>query len=720
MGIKATMTRSARHETKSGPRPKKLDETLASVMQETPAPATLEVLRHNEPFALPSGTSWAVLLLDTQDIGGLSKRSSSKNEAKGSIVNLISSDDIQTVATQEMLDEQVFGIIPSATSLDRMEEFSLLTQAMYSWAVVWAHPEGHLMLEVVASAIFAQAQAVRNGVSTLREVLGDVAWAKHSGESSDITQQLPAVADPDASEQTNEAVTGEEEPDFGASQVQDASDVAEADGFSDVDGQPQFDDEVDFVDAEPADFDDALVADETYEDYDDELMADESQEQEQDLESDTGFDDEVDYDDAMDAEEVFEGVALESAQQARDLIARRFTGDGLDLEISLEQFNASFGIGEPIPQIEVEANASDWLSSQVAQMNRQANADLSSLRSSHDEQLRMLYVNLMSQLTEQIMNDLSLTGQDSPYKAMNDRVQEQYDAWVADKDERIRLRKEEIQQGYEQDAQRAGEQAALAATVAFKERHRAKMAREQASAVVEIESQIVGAKNDAMRQILDVRQREAMAALEQGTTLVFDAVAAQRTEFLAAERELLNSWRADVTALIEERAQDDISRVAALEHQQRTVDEVSSLRQAQEDQLTQIRNEHKARVDELVTQAEHARQTHLAQMDDLERQWQQSLAVEAERTASQSAQVTHLHEQLDKLEGVHRAREQETIDRYSNELASLKSDREADLAAMSRMSEMQKRANTMLTVLIFALSLAMLAVGVIMGSIFLG
>ncbi len=52
-----------------------------------------------------------ILTLDVATIGGLSRRHG-RDEAKGSIIELIRSDQLQTVATAEMLAAETLGLIP--------------------------------------------------------------------------------------------------------------------------------------------------------------------------------------------------------------------------------------------------------------------------------------------------------------------------------------------------------------------------------------------------------------------------------------------------------------------------------------------------------------------------------------------------------------------------------------------------------------------------------
>ena len=120
---------------------RKPEEMLASVVRESTANAAIDLLRQNERFALPGNNSWAALALPVANIGGLSKKQQ-KDEAKGSLIELINHDLIQAITTRVLLDEEVLCIIPTPQTLERMEEYSLLTNASYFWMVLTLTQDG--------------------------------------------------------------------------------------------------------------------------------------------------------------------------------------------------------------------------------------------------------------------------------------------------------------------------------------------------------------------------------------------------------------------------------------------------------------------------------------------------------------------------------------------------------------------------------------------------
>lgn len=157
-----------------------LDARLSSVVDESTPGAALELLRANKAFALGRLNAYVLLLLPTAgDFGGLSAKS--RDEDRGTIINLVRADDIHGVVTKELLDDDVLGLIPDATSLDRMGEISLLTQARYLYGVVCEDIDtGDLKIfpvppasseEAATGKLYPQAVSVIAGGSSLSEAV---------------------------------------------------------------------------------------------------------------------------------------------------------------------------------------------------------------------------------------------------------------------------------------------------------------------------------------------------------------------------------------------------------------------------------------------------------------------------------------------------------------------------------------------------------------------
>ena len=672
MGILGTAAGSRNKDRK-----KKPDELLSSVVRETAIPAAVELLRSNAKFVFPSGTAWVMLVLAAESIGGLSKRHG-RDEAKGSLIELIDSDQIKTVATAEMLGEEVFGIIPNTETLARMEEYSLLAGAEYSWAVVWQKPSGELLVDLVAEATFKQAQEVASGTLSLEEAVGAQAWREHSGVTTDEPGTLPA-SDADAVAAVDTADEGDPIFDSISGGDEGAGDEPVFDAAGD---EPVFDDEaVDFGDEDAA-----PVAVEPEPGFDGTAGFEE-------------FDEEsgpVTADDTAYAPAEEEAVLLENQEQVREVIARRFLSEDLDLDVRLDEFNATFAIGAPVVQIEVPQGATEWLGDQVAQLNRQANADLAQLRWAHEDELRTLYVNLMSAHVEQVIRDVATDREGSRYKALKDGTEAAHRERESEKEQRIRTRKAEIVQDYEAQAKKLAEQAALQAEIQYKERNRSRMEREQADAVAEIERVLENSYSHDRQEILRVRRSDAALKMQVGTTRIFEVLAEKQKAYLEAEEQRLGQWKAEIQRIVDDNRKADIAQAEALAEHQRTTDEIGVLRREQEALLESIRNEHADRIRRMEDELDRNRKDAITQMQARETEWQHSLSLEKEKTDSATQRNTDLLQQMEVVEDSVKRR-------YEARLEEMAADKESYASELARASEIQSRYNKMLIALIVAL-----------------
>ncbi|WP_159401682.1 hypothetical protein [Streptomyces sp. NRRL F-5053] len=684
-------------------RKKKPDELLASVVRETAFPAAIELLRANEKFVFPSGTAWAMLVLAADAVGGLSKRHS-RDEAKGSIIELINSDQIKTVASAEMLDAEVFGIIPDDETLARMEEYSLLTSAEYSWAVVWQKSNMDLAIDLVTEATFAQAQAVAAGSMDLKEAVGAATWKEHSG-TGDTQDALLEDAPPAHPGPPTEALTTDGDlraddthdgvtHDAAFEPVPGEDDENHFDGFADEPVFEEFAGPTEFDD-EPVDFGD-----------DDAAQTPLTIEPPGDVES-GGFE-ELDTDDADNGNaraQQNDTVLWSDQDQVRDAIARRFMSEDLDLDVRLDEFNATFAIGAPVVQIEPPRGATEWLGDQMAQLSRQANADLAQLRLTHEDELRTLYVTLMARHVESVIRNVATDREGSRYRALKEAAEASHARRQSEKDQHIRATRAQIASDYEAQAKRLAEQAAIQAEIQAKERNRAQMRRDQADAVAEIDRSIENAYTHDMQEILRVRRSDAALQMQVGTTRVFEVLAERQSEYLAAEQECLDRWKAEIQQLATDNRKADIAQSTALAEHHRTTDEVGNLRREHAARVEALRSKHAERIRELEDELERRRKDAVAAMQTRDAEWQHSLTLEKERTESQAAHVADLLMQV------------ETVDkRHQKTIEDLKTQCESYAAAMARANAMNSRSSKLLVLFMVMAGLIGVSAGWIAGS----
>lgn len=127
-------------------KPRRKDETLASVLTESEPGAAVDVMRQVKNFVLPKEVApnggYVVMVLPTADpsFGGLSRKQN-KDKDKGLIINLMQAGDIEIVITPALLDDDALGIIPEHGTLERMDEFTILRDARFMWGVAVTNQE---------------------------------------------------------------------------------------------------------------------------------------------------------------------------------------------------------------------------------------------------------------------------------------------------------------------------------------------------------------------------------------------------------------------------------------------------------------------------------------------------------------------------------------------------------------------------------------------------
>ncbi|MCB5280378.1 hypothetical protein [Arthrobacter sp. ES1] len=676
---------------------RKPQEMLSSVVKESTVGAAVALLRENEPFALPSGKSWVVLGLPVQGIGGLSMKQKN-DEAKGSLIELITADEITTVATLDMLESEIFGIIPSQKSLGRMDEFSLLKNAGYLWVVLTQTPGGELSAEPVAAATYGQALDISEGHSSLAQLLPEI-WAWGGGEGggaapmgADPTSDFPA-----AGTSVDEPLTGDEP-------------------FADNDspfGGPAGADE------EPIDYD-ALAGDESAVFGGDDLSEFEAQFEG----ADHGHESVDDSDDAWqdDAPPVAVAAAAPelrpSRQEAdrvvdeaevRAAIARRFLSSDLDLEVDLETFDTNFTSGSPVVAFPLEEDATDWLGRQINQLARQANTEMEQLHAGNQDELREMYVSLMSRHVEQVIADVSPDREGSYYNRLFNAAKDDLADRQKSAPEEVSALRRELNERYEAEAAARGRQAAEQAVVRFKDQNRPRHERELAEVGLASERASEDFFDGARQTILEMRRKDAHARLDLGKTRILDVLMERQQEQRDAEEALLQRWSAQMTEVLDTHRKDDIARSETLAEQLSRVDEVEKLRTENAARVQELRREQSANVAQLNRDLAKARQDAVSDLAAREQSWQQQLSLEQQRTVIANGRVQDVLNQFDQLSG--------TLEgQYTRQLDSLRSDNEAYAREMDRAASVQKRANTVMILLVVVLALAALAVGFILGS----
>lgn len=672
---------------------RKPHELLSSVVKESTAGAAVALLKDNAAFALPNGRCWVVLGLPVEEIGGLSMKQKN-DEAKGSLIELITADEISTVATAEMLTGETFGIIPSAKTLNRMDEFSLLKNARYLWTTLEQRPDGSLKAEPIDYADYETALSISRGNTSLADVL-PATWAWGGGDTGTDSAENTATVANDTVEAAADAPFGAA-PDTGDSAVDADSGTGVDDPFG---GAAEVGEEVDYNamaaddDGESGSFeDDSVDGGEFVPDF----------ENAPDVDAD---DDSADGDSGQ--QEYFDDREV-TEEEVRATIARRFLSEDLDLPVDLETFEVNFNTSSPIVTFPVEEDATDWLGQHVNQLARQANTELEQLHLNNQDSLRELWVSLMSNHIEQVIADVSPDREGAYYHRLMSAARADRDALKRESPAQIAAARKALNERYEADAASRGEQAKEQAILRYREQNRPRHEREIAEIGLATERVMEESFDGATQTILEMRRRDANARIDLGKTKILDVLMERQQEQREAEEALLRSWSVQMTEFVDENRKEDIARSEALAAQLSRDTQVADLKAEHAAGVQEMRANQESKIAELNEDIRRIRQDALDELAAREQTWQHQLNLKDKDNEKVNTRVQDLVNQMGTLKDTYK-------DQYEQRIATLKADKESAEQALLNNSAMMSGFSRNYMAMMIIMFLAVLAVGFIIG-----
>lgn len=703
---------------KSGQKKRKPAELLSSVVNETAVGAAVDVMKRNPLFALPNDKGWIGLLLNVDSIGGLSQKQKN-DKTKGSILELITADKIEVVATRAMLDEEYLGIVPTAGTLARMGEYSLLTEAPYYWAIFISEDGTDLRADAIADtpATYAEALSVSNGELPLQGLLPQV-WQWATGEDQQVAE-VPAEAERVlvGAGAAGGAADVEADPLAGAFSF-DGPD--EGIDYAAIAAEAEIADNVDFSTGVVTDDEPALEFDAAK--FEAQFAATPSSFPDVEGEGssvDTAWqDDDEDTDATPDAEPAAsEGYyqyvtanrdRVVDEDEVRDTIARRFLSNDLDLNVDLAEFEKVFATETPAISIEIAEDPSDWLGSQIAQLTRQANAEMQLLHASNVDSLRTTFVETMALHIEKTMNVVSTDTPGTQYADLMDGARRDFEANRAQTPQEIASARQEILDRFQAAAQSRADQAAAHARAQYEDRNRPKLDRDLADVGVETDRRVEEKYAHDRQVVLEMRSKEARVRMDVGSNRIFELLAERQAEQRDAERELLERWNGQLVKFLEENRQHDISRTMALADQLARANEVDILKAEHKAEVKDFRRERQAREEALERDIIRIREQGAADLATHQANWEASIASANERAAGQSELVAQLNTQVGNLKSHYEAQ-------YVGRIQNLEADKARHEDEIKQMHAGQKRALQIMVLFGVMLLIAGVAVGVIGG-----
>lgn len=663
---------------------------MAQVLHESVAATVEEELSKNKSFiCMVNGVPhYVCLCMNVADIGGLDKKSR-KVEAKGALIEAINSGHLQAIVTPELMEAEQLVLIPDATTLFHMCDYSLLDISPETGEKIYY------------SLVYVNASGNRNTIDvtpiepeclvTFEEI------SHHVIDEEGHIEDILGLNDEDT----------EDEP-FFEEDENDGFDESDVDNVSYDDGM----DDIPNIDDIPS-YEDAMDEDDIDDDIDEEPVTpnfDQSYQPDDSTDYPTGMDN---TNDLFPEEEPYSEMAQSQEQEIpvawmQDVRTRKFYSDDLGLEVTTEPFDVQF-LQNNAPAFFDENRPSGWLNDQLNEMSRQANLEMTRMHSENLFYMKEVYFNLISRHVERIMQDLSITNPRTQYGMVSERLKAARNQELSEIESVVSRKRDDLEAAWKRKLQEVGQDAARSAQRQYRERYGKQHETDIRNLADSVRSSVEGDYNDAVHEIHERRRAEATKLLDLGITEVLDEVSNQYMSLLADENARYQELEENMRVYVEDNRSHDIARANALAEELRQKDKAQAVLEEQTAKIARIRGDFEAERAKLLSDIDNLRADNKHHLDEMQSHAEMMLNHEKDHSADLQRQVQELREQTEKIYEKARAEYSHQLEEKNNEIAALH-DRQSEAAYQ------QKRSNRVLISLVVAISLLALGAGFIFGT----
>lgn len=666
------------------PKVKRHTETMASVLQESVVETMLGYFRNNSAFVVihEGRTYYVGLYFDTDTIGGLSKKSS-KDEAKGQLIESLNSGHIAALITGELLATESMVLIPTEATLEAMSEYEILRNLQFPLCYVSSDGQD---IEIT-------------GISVTIEQCLDI--QKLGGSIEGYLENTPPGASSEefepAEDETQGTFVGQE--DQTVPEEEPALDDDAGSGFSensrqsvdmrqlntqmedepDEDGLPFGADEFEGGDG----YDDLVGGGPEYAGYDDS--------QEDDDEDWQGQQDDEDYVENVDADE-FDRV-----------LRRKLYSDELGLEITTEPFDSQFMHGNEFVAFP-EDRPEGWLNEQLNQMSKAANVELRQLHRDNLTRCRAQYFTLVSMFCGEISKILDYTDASTQFGKIYIDLLNQHQESVENIGLRIAEKKRTLEDDYEARVRNAADAASVQAAQEYRERH----GRQYSDALYNIEStcreDLEDEKEDAIRRMNDMRRAEAAKRLDMGITSALKEVTDMYLKCLDEEKAAYAAKQQEMEQFLNDNREHEIARVNTLKEELAQSDRANAVMAEYAARMQALRDQFDTQSKMMDAQIQRIERERQAELDSMKRQHMEELQALKDKLSTSEGEAADLRSQIVHMDEI-------KDKQYESRLEELAGEREAFSRKYEHLADMQKKTGAIIIVAAVVGIIAALAVG---------
>lgn len=664
------------------PKVKRHTETMASVLQESVVETMLGYFRNNSAFVVihEGRTYYVGLYFDTDTIGGLSKKSS-KDEAKGQLIESLNSGHIAALITGELLAMESMVLIPTESTLEAMSEYEILRNLKFP--LCYVSSDGQDIEITGVSVDIAQCMDIQKLGGSIESYLENTP----PGASSDEYEP--------AEDEMQGTFVGQEEP----TEEEPHFDEDAGSGFSEdsrqrvdmhqLDSQPEEEPEGDELPFGADDFegsgeyDDIVGESSGYGDYDD-----------------LGGDNDEDWQEPQEEEDYVENVDTDDFDR---VLRRKLYSDELGLEITTEPFDSQFMHDNEFVAFP-EDRPDGWLNEQLNQMSKAANVELRQLHRDNLTRCRAQYFTLVSMFCGEISKILDYTDASTQFGKIYIDLLNQHQQSVENIGLRIAEKKRSLEDDYEARVRNAADAASVQAAQEYRERH----GRQHSDALYNIEStcreDLEDEKEDAIRRMNDMRRAEAAKRLDMGVTSALKEVTEMYMKCLDEEKAVYAKKQQEMEQFLNDNREHEIARVNTLKEELAQSDRANAVMAEYAARMQALRDQFDTQSKMMEAQIQRIEKERQAELDSMKRQHMEELQALKDKLSTSEGEAADLRSQIVHMDEI-------KDKQYESRMEELAGEREAFSRKYEHLADMQKKTGAIIIVAAVVGIIAALAVG---------
>lgn len=690
----------------------KPSESLGSVLSESVPAASQDVIRSNEKFQMPNDDEnnlrYIVMTLDVTDIGGLNRRMKHDPD-KGQFIECVNCGNIEAHVSEEGILNNTFIIIPTEKTLEALSEFSFLASkekfSSFIPTCVTIYQNGSMDFEEYDARVdFNWFYNISNGITMLGDSIKEI--AKDIFDENDNEEELQETESAEENIVSNESESSNDDINelFEVVSEKMASEIVTITNVIEEEQNENVSNEKDYISNEEEEFhnlSEPLVECPICHNiisinepcptcgYDINQAAYEESSMEQE----------------MDEQENLEEISSIDVSMA---VERLFHAGDLDLEISPQPFDVQFIKENTFTPISDE-RGDGWLDGYVTQKIKNANAELLQLHNANLFASRNRYLSIMTDECENIAKAVDLDDPSNAYakikKTILDNITKKRDEMEMEVDKR----RTELQEIWRKELAMIEESAAAGARRNYLDKyaksHEASLRDVETSLSDEIDIEY----NKLITELNARRKQEAQRLHDIAVTQTLIVIGNSYEELLKEENNKRNQILSEIQEYIDTHRKDEVARNEVLAEAQRQKDEATRVTEEFARKIDTLTAEHNAACEKLKQEIDAAHVHEETVKNDLNTR----IETEQDKYSELDAKYQNLMDRYVNID----AEKKKEFESYIN---TLENDKKAAEEHLAHVDIIHNKYNKVAVIVWVAISVATFAIGILIGSRFLG